>query len=236
MKITKELLEHLQVSSINLKIDNNEILCCLERIEKEKWTFTIPESIKINKNKVYSFHITFSDKEASSKLPGKICDYGENWVTAIPDINTKNTRLKLFLSSLSEMAEKYESFGRRKEERVKIGKEYYKIFGLSSIQQNIFLQGIKMLQPCVVLDASVHGICVITPETPAIKDDENFLVKLSFENPQSTVVLKAHKVYTKLNKTEQKNFLTLCCQLLEPIHYEWKERVINMIQKDSLLK
>ena len=127
------------------------------------------------------------------------------------------------------MERKYESFGRRKEERVKIGKEKAKSFGLASVEQTVFFPASRTEQPCVVLDASVHGVCVITPKTPSTGKEENFCVKISFEKPAQTIVLRAHKVYSKITKTERASFATLSCQLLEPVHVVWKERVIALI-------
>ena len=168
----------------------------------------------------------------TSILSAKLIDSGEDWCEVIPEKENIDSRLALFLS-ISKTEAKYESFGRRKEARVKIGKEKFDDFGLGSLKQTVFLSGAKFLQPCVVLDASVHGICIITQETPAIKNEENISIKLSFQNPEQTVILSAHKVYSRLSKTRTKSFLTLSCQLLEPIHFAWKERVISMIEKQS---
>ncbi len=229
MKITKELLEHLKVKSITLLKDDKNILCFLERVENDLWTFSLSLKIELSTNENVSFQFLFEGEDTSSLLVSTVLDFGEDWINVKP-VSADSTSLKHFLKYLILMEQKYDSFGRRKEERIKIGKENSKLFGLSDIQQEIFLQGVKFIQPCVVLDASVHGICVITPDTPAAKNEENFCVKLQFVKPERTVILKAHKVYSRINKTEQKTFITLSCQLLEPIHFEWRDRVIKMIE------
>lgn len=229
MKITKELLEHFNIVSISLKNNDKNILCFLERIEKNLLTFNVSEELQIKKKRKITFQFTFSDNNTFS-CNTCIIENGIDWITV--KIENENNKLQEIINEISNMESKYENFGRRKEERIKIGKDKVKEFGLSGLEQHLFLQGIKAIQPCVVLDASVHGICIITPETPALKKEDIFCIKLHFENPVQTVILKAHCVYSKLNKTDSKTFNTLCCQLLEPIHFAWKERVIEMINKN----
>ncbi|MBD5448050.1 MAG: hypothetical protein HDR32_10050 [Treponema sp.] len=231
MKITKELLEHLKVMSISLKDNGADILCFLERIEKGLWTFSLPQKIDFRKDSKAAFQISFDRDASPAVLPITVVDSGEDWANVIPTARNVEPRLSAFLKAITGMEEKYESFGRRKEERIRIGKEKAAEFGLSALEQSIFLQGVKCIQPCVVLDASIHGICVITPETPAVRNEENFCIRLGFKKPEQTIILKAHRVYSRLNKTGQKTFMTLSCQLLEPVHFAWKERVIAMLEK-----
>lgn len=229
MKVTKELLEHLKVRSISIIHDGTNRLCFLDRIEKGTFTFSTAQKIGLMKGEKISFQVDFFDE--GGKIEAELTDFGEDWLTVVPETETENTRVKAFLTIIADMEAKYESFGRRKEERVKIGKEKYADFGLSGIEQTVFLPGIKLAQPCVVLDASVHGICVITPRTKAIQEEEIFCIKLNFKNPEQSIILKAHKVYSRQNKTNDKIFCTLSCQLLEPVHFAWKERVIAIIEK-----
>ena len=78
---------------------------------------------------------------------------------------------------------------------------------------------------------SLHGICIITPfYNDFSKKLDNFIIQVSFSNPEQNVLLQAHKVHTKLNHSENKTFATISCQLLEPINYIWKERVIKMLE------
>lgn len=240
MKITKELLEHLKVKSISLKDGGKNTFCFLERVEKGTLTFSLPQRISFDGEKT-EFEVTFGgvhafDRDESCPFTATVKESGEDFVSVEIDEPNDFSRVDAFLKIISRMEEKYETFGRRKEERVKIGKERRSEFGLQKLEQSIFVQGVKTVQPCVVLDASVHGICVITTATPQIRNEENFCIKLSFENPEQTVILKAHKVYSRLTKTESKTFVSFSCQLLEPIHFAWKERVIDMINRSADLQ
>ena len=232
MKITKELLEHLKITDFSIQSGGENVLCFLERIDKGRWTFSITEKLVLSINKKISFLINFYEYEPA-ELTATVIDSDENWCVVIPETDSCSERLREFLLMISKTEEKYESFGRRKEARIKIGKEKSTEFGLSSLKQTLFLSGAKFLQPCVILDASVHGICIITQDSPALKNEENLCIKITFQNPAQTVILKAHKVYSRINKTDVNSFLTLSCQLLEPIHFAWKERVIFMIEKQS---
>lgn len=240
MKITKELLENLKLKTISLKNEKKNILCFLERIEKEILTFSLPQKIEYESN-IIMFEAVFESSVYQTKyeayeFTATLQDYGEDWLNVEVHQENYSGKISDFLNTISEMEKKYETYGRRKENRVKIGKEKSIDFGLSALEQSIFIQSSKFLQPCVVLDASVHGICVITIETPQIKKEETFCIKLSFVTPEQTVILKAHKVYSRITKTDNKTFVTLSCQLLEPIHFAWKERVINMIDKADILR
>lgn len=230
MRITRELLEHLKVQSVTLRNNGADILCFLERIEKGLWTFSLPQKIDFQKGCTAEFQVTFGREDSPAALSASVEDFGEDWCAVIPEEKDCSPALSALLKSISGMEEKYESFGRRKEERVKIGRENAARFGLSSLEQSIFLYGAKLVQQCAVLDASIHGIRIITPETPAVRNEENFCIKLSFRNPGQTVLLKAHRVYSRLNRTGKSAFMTLSCQLLEPIHFAWKERVIAMLE------
>ena len=144
-----------------------------------------------------------------------------------------NKTIMKLLELLSRLDLQDEKYGRRKEPRIKLGKEKSLLFGLSSAEQKLFSKSAKIIQPCAIIDASIHGICVITPyENPAFKNIENFNIHLSFINPEQTVILQAHKVSSKINDTQNKVFSTISCQLLEPINYIWKERIIKMIETD----
>ena len=98
------------------------------------------------------------------------------------------------------------------------------------------MNGIKIQQPCAVVDASIHGICIITPCTDQrMKDCDSFNVMLNFVNPEQAIVLKCHKVHAQLKKTESKIYARISCQLLEPIHFVWKERVIKLLESEKNL-
>ena len=112
---------------------------------------------------------------------------------------------------------------------IAIGKLNAQLFGLQTLEQKI-LTG-ERTHPCVIIDASLHGLCIITPFNNDIsKKLDNFVIQVFFSNPEQNILLQAHKVHTKLKHTENKTFATISCQLLEPINYIWKERVIKMLE------
>ncbi|MBR1640613.1 MAG: hypothetical protein IJ688_14660 [Treponema sp.] len=147
---------------------------------------------------------------------------------------TPNGTMNKLIELLSLLNEREEKYGRRKEPRIKISKENFLQLGLSSIEQKIFSKTAKLIQPCAIVDVSVHGVCLITGfENPAFKNIENFHLQLLFTNPEQTAILQCHKVHSKLNRTENRVFATFSCQLLEPIHYVWKERILKMIENED---
>ena len=68
-----------------------------------------------------------------------------------------------------------------------------------------------------------------------MRDCDSFNVMLNFVNPEQTIVLKCHKVHAQLKKTESKIYARISCQLLEPIHFAWKERVIKLLESEKNL-
>ena len=232
MKVTKEILNNFKVVSISYLSGSKDTLCALDRIEGGAWTLSFAKKPKAKTGSDVRLRFVFDGADGFEETSARVLDSGGDWIK-IRLYDGGGEGISRLATGLVEMEKKIETFGRRKEERIKIGKEKFKNFGLSRIEQSLFFAGIKAVQPCVVLDASVHGICVVTTETPALKREENFSIKLSFDNPLQTVSLKAHKVYSRLTKTESKTFATVSCQLLEPIHFAWKERVIKMIESGS---
>lgn len=172
----------------------------------------------------------------SEKDGEAVIESGEDFCDIEISGSEKKEKTVAFISALEELDEKYTKYGRRKEERVEIGKRNSAKFGLSYPEQTVFINGIKAQQPCAVVDASIHGICIITPcADQRIKDCGNFNVMLNFTNPEQTVVLKCHKVHSQLKKTESKTYARISCQLLEPVHFAWKERVIRMLESGKTL-
>lgn len=233
MNITKELLESLDVVSMSLSNGNEDFLCFLRKIDGNKMEFSILNPERFSAAGKMEFRTTFKKHDAvkvsASEL--EILDSGEDWcvgtVTRFFD-----DEINLFLTRLFEMECRNEKYGRRKEVRISIGKANYAAFGLSSPEQTLFVKGMRFSQPCAVLDASIHGIQVITPirSNGGFRALEDFAIKLSFVNPDETAMLKAHKVHSRLDRAGEKFFATYYCQLLEPIHHVWKERVIKMLE------
>ena len=235
MNITKEILEWLKVSSIAIRKDGADIMSFLTRFTSEIWTLTMLQKHDFLQNEKISVQINFTDGE-SEEFIGTVIESGEDFCDIRISGSEKKEKTAAFISALENLDEKYIKYGRRKEERIEIGKRNSEKFGLSSPEQTVFVNGIKMQQPCAVVDASIHGICIITPCTDQrMKDCDSFNVMLNFVNPEQTIVLKCHKVHAQLKKTESKIYARISCQLLEPIHFAWKERVIKLLESEKNL-
>lgn len=235
MNVTKELLEWLKVSSIAIRKDGADIMSFLARFTSGRWTLTTLQKQDFLQNEQVSVQINFTDGEPE-EFSAAVIESGEDFCDIEISGSEKKEKTAAFISALEELDEKYTKYGRRKEERVEIGKRNAAKFGLSSPEQTVFINGIKAQQPCAVVDASIHGICIITPcADQRINDCGSFNVMLNFTNPEQTVVLKCHKVHSQLKKTESKTYARISCQLLEPVHFAWKERVIKLLESEKNL-
>lgn len=236
MTVSKELLQDLNIFSMTIEAKEQSISCILRKYERGLLQFNLLENIE----KIFSDDVSLiiciqeaDDCFNSESAKLHIVDSGTDFLNAKTEGILSET-IKRLIDQLAFLENQEEKYGRRKEPRIKIGKNNYKNFGLSSAEQKIFSKTAKIIQPCALLDVSVHGICIITPfENPAFKNIENFHLQLSFSNPEQTVILQCHKVHTRLNDTGNRIFSTLSCQLLEPIHYVWKERVLRMIEYEE---
>ena len=233
MTITKELIIDSGIISMNIIKDVLNINCILVNFEKDtlllnysgKEHFNVDDKVTLN-----ILHKGISTIPETSKIELLVMQAGKDYIQA--SIITTDDFFSAFLKKLSFLEYHDEKYGRRKEPRITIGKKNFEAFGLTSVEQKIFSETAKIIQPCAILDVSFHGICIITRfENPAIKNIENFNIHLAFKKPVQTVILMAHKVHSKLNSTEENNvFATFSCQLLEPINYIWKERIIKLLE------
>lgn len=251
MTVSKEMIQDLNIFSMSIQVISksetnsetqqtvNEFPCVLSKFDKGILHFTLLKEKVIYKHDIKNIYIlqvciqesdSLFDSETASL---QIEECGLGWVTA-KMAKKPSATIKHLLNQLSILEVQEEKYGRRKEPRIKIGKEKYINFGLSSAEQKVFSKASKIIQPCAIIDASIHGICIITPfDNPIFKNLDNFCIQLSFTNPEQTVILQCHKVHSKLNNTENRVFSTLSCQLLEPIHYVWKERVMQMLEAED---
>lgn len=230
MNITKELLEHLKISSIIIRKDGEDIMCFLTRCTSAVWTLAILQPHDFALNERVCIQITFSDG-CTESFPAPVLDSGEDFCEVEMSLADVTEKTRQLFSSIRTLDERYIKYGRRKEVRVEIGKRNSALFGLSSPQQTVFISGIKMQQPCVIVDASIHGICIITPYADQrMKDCDRLNVMLNFVRPEQNIVLQCHKVHAQLKKTDSKTYAQISCQLLEPIHFAWKERVIALLE------
>ena len=233
MTITKEFLIDSGIISMNIIKYVFNINCILIKSEKNTLLFNYSGTESFYKNDKVFLNILYKGTSGipeTSKTELLVTEAGRDYIQT--DIITADDFFSEFQKKLSFLEYQDEKYGRRKEPRISVGKNNFEAFGLTSVEQKIFSETARIIQPCAILDVSFHGICIITPfENKAFKNIENFNIHLSFLNPVQTVILMAHKVHSKLKSTEDNNvFATISCQLLEPINYIWKERVIKILE------
>ena len=228
MNVTGEMLKDLGVVSMSLSNGVADYVCFLQKIKGNSLSFSLMTPVEFS-NSTFGLKI-ITNKNTVKSAPIEITEYGVDWCDAtIGEIADEETAA--VFKELKKLEHQDEKYGRRKEERIPIGKENYKLFGLESPEQKLFVRSAQFIQPCAIVDASIHGICIITPFSEAFKEIENFGIKIAFSNPVETALLEAHKVHSRLARTERSVFATVSAQLLEPISHVWKNRVVKMLEK-----
>lgn len=234
MNIIKELLDSLGVVSSVLVSGGTDNMCFISRQSDSQWNLRLqakPENLHEGDRALLIISFTDSVREENEVT---VTELGEDYCSVTIPGNQENRKTLYLVRKFRDLEYKDEQFGHRKETRIAIGKENAAAFSLVKPEQQFYLPTIKNVQPCVIKDASIHGICVITPYVNEIRNSDIFNVVVNFRNPQENVLLKIHKVHIRLNKTSENNIIaTLSCQLLEPIHYAWKERVIALLCKNE---
>lgn len=226
MKINKEILEYLKITSISITKDNRDYICYLINQDNNIWTFNLANpisfenievSIKIN---IDSHLIQFNAKIINCINESNFVDIELPHIEDIYFMHLYNT-----LALLEYQDKKY---GRRQEKRIEIGFDNSKKFGFKTPEQLIIIE--NNIQPCAIIDVSIHGICIITQLNISTRNLSNFLISLSFESPDQRVLLQVHKVHEKIISTKNKKFTQISCQILAPINFIWKDRVIKLLE------
>ena len=229
--VTKEMLDELGVKSFIICASGKDIMCRPVRIKNRRWYIGITAAkgglpgtgeavIRINRNNRIS--------------EGKITvlePYGDDTVLAVePHSDSDDFR------EVIERLSRYESndnFERRKETRIKVGIKNATLFGLASpVQRAVFGRDER---ECVIFDASVHGIQLIMENSRIISGTNIFKAKVSFQEPEQGIVLALNRVYSKVKETPERNYIYISAQILEPVHYVWKDRVIACLADKSNL-
>lgn len=228
MNITKELLLYSKISSLSIPTKDGDLLCYLKKQIENNWIISLASDDKILYDDNVFIQINFSDGYVIKINTILVRQEKEICVLKLPE-KKLDKRFSEIFSNFSSLEYNDKKYGRRKEKRIKIAKTYFKEFGLSSLEQKISFG--NQVFPCVIIDVSIHGICLITPYSPLYaKEFENFLVSMNFVKENSFVTLKVHKVHSCLLKTQNGRYVKLSCQILEPIHFLWREKVISMIK------
>ncbi len=229
MNITKELLNYLGIISISIKTTESDILCFLRKQTEQKWIIHTETELALKEDEIITIQINFRDS-ASAIFKSSIVKKDKEVLTILLPKENTDKKLQNTINEISLLEKNENKFGRRKEERIKLQKSDCKNFMIKSLEQELLLE--KQIFPCAIIDVSIHGICIITQYSPFYtKQLENFRVKISFTDCTSSVVIQCHKVHARLTKTSNKNYITLSCQILEPIHFEWKKHVTTLLER-----
>ena len=226
MKITKDLQNYLGVLSVLIQKDSKDLLCYFERFNDDELTFQIASPMNFVKNELVSLQFNFKDSTENVIVP--VIDFGENFIKVKLD-STSLPNIAKLQKQLNQMILNDEKYGRRKEPRIKLGLSDYKNFSLATKAQVVFSKTFSFMQPCILQDVSMHGVCFITPYINVINKIDTYKIKISFENPISSVIIDAHKVHANIKMDNNKKYAIISCQLLEPIHFVWKEKIISML-------
>lgn len=236
MTISKELLKNEKLVCIDIPTEDldqykGDIIVNLFRQNKEEWYIKPSVKLDLAVNSMVDFSFIFDGHTGNARL--KILEAGEDYYVIKKPDSIEDEYIAKLVYKLNNAEKNDEEYGRRKEPRIKIGVNKYKEFGLGKPEQRIILEAERYTNICALADVSMHGIQIVTPYSVKIKDINNFYIMLNFEEPNQNIIIDVHKVYMKLNKINDNVYANICCQILEPINYIWKERIISLISKNQ---
>lgn len=234
MHISREFLDSLGIASVQISAAGKDALCVLRSYKPNLLELSFQPDTPVRAGEKLSLRI-LSNTGGQQNISGTECmvrEAGNGWCTVVLPENVSGIFAALS-SRLSELEYLDEKYGRRKEPRCEIGKKRFREFGLLSPQQKLFMRDPLFVQPCAILDVSLHGVKIITRfANRRMTQAENFNLRIIFENPCGTVILNCHKVHARIVTSRSGTpFAHLSCQLLEPIPYTWKERCIRLLQR-----
>lgn len=230
MTINKELCNKLQLINSDLLINDREILCYLEKQNKEKWTFHTSTDLDLDKDQK-SIIVKMNYVNYITQFTGTILEAGNDYIVICKPTDSQDPYLKDTIEALDLIEKNDEKYGQRKERRIKIGIKKSKDFGLKSPEQVFVLERERYSGPCAIVDASIHGVQILVPYSSILRNINNFNMLISFENPNQHIILDLHKVNIKLTKNNDKTYANISCQIMEPISYIWKERLIKLLNE-----
>lgn len=234
MHISREFLDSLGIVSVQISASGKDALCVLRSYKSELLELSFQQDAPVRAGGKLSLRILSNTggQQNISETECMVGEAGNGWCSVSLPENASGIFAALS-SRLSEMECLDEKYGRRKEMRCGIGKKMFREFGLSSPQQKLFMRDPLFVQPCAILDVSLHGVKIITKfENRRMTQAEIFSLRVVFENPGEAVVLNCHKVHARVVLSRSGTpFAQLSCQLLEPVHYIWKERCIKLLQR-----
>ena len=55
-------------------------------------------------------------------------------------------------------------------------------------------------------------------------------LKVSFESPSEEIIMSINKVYSHCRTADGRTWAYVSCQIFEPVHFVWRERVLAMLR------
>lgn len=231
MTVTKELNNRIKLINSDILVEQKEKLCYLSKQNLDLWTFTLCEPVEIPDSQK-TVIIKMNYEGYTTTFTGIIRKKGEDFIIVEKPDSVKDPFLEETISVLNQIEINDEKYGQRKEKRVKVGIKNSKKFGLKKPEQTFVIEKERFSGPCAIVDASIHGLQIVTPYGSILKNLNNFNVLISFQEPNQHIIMDLHKVNIKLTKVNEKTFANISCQILEPINYIWKDRVIKMMDQE----
>ena len=238
MKITKELLEYLNISTMTISGSASEDLCVLSKVTGKDWFLNITYPMKYFSEENISLKINFANETEkktsiikSGRIIAPIKELGDNWISIDIEKCRADKEASNVIDTLNKLVFNDEKYGRRKENRYEIGTKNFKNFSMNSAEQMIYLKTAKITLPCAIKDISLHGMCIICPDSIALDRESTIIVRICFNEPEQSTLLTGHKVFIKKISTKSKKYAVISLQLLEPVHFVFRQRLIEYIQK-----
>jgi len=226
MRVTKDILNYLKVSSIYI-IKGNDIHTCIPvEVEKDIWKISTDTSgldgvalVRLRcDGQEYYFKVRILEQTESE-------NFSFTYRVQMNDDREKN----LFLLELANIEGKLRGWDKRKEERFEIGFDEARIrmFRLKGYEQKVIVN--KLTLPCVLNDVSFGGAKLTTVDSRFPKERPVFLY-LSFTEPIEQVFIPAKIRNVSLRELEGQVAATLSLEFEDaPIAY--KQRVADFISR-----
>ena len=231
MTITKELWEQFKITSIVLKEADKDTMCFPKQYAKHIWSLYVPALPCFHYADPATMQITFFDGYIGV-FQVQVLKANNDYCSVMIPKATADRRVQSFIDMLDVHDKRDMQYEKRKESRIIVGKSNSSAFGLVSPQQTLFVHDIYAHQPCAIVDASIHGICIITLHTNNIEDERAMLhIKLHFKLPEQHIILRCQRVHTRRIEPGKNTYAMISCRIVEPIHFIWKERVMHFMEK-----
>ncbi|MBO4704846.1 MAG: hypothetical protein J5647_03815 [Spirochaetaceae bacterium] len=224
MKVTREMTNRLGIRSMTIDTGDGDAACILEKIKEGMWHIRHTQGREYDLDgKTLMFRLGTQKTVEEGTI--RIISGDDGLLVAEPpeggDEITRITR------KLMEY-ETNEKFERRSESRVKVGITGARQFGLDNPQQYV-ISGKDALS-CVLVDVSVHGVQLLMENCRSVESSQIMKLKVSFESPSEEIIMSINKVYSHCRTADGRTWAYVSCQILEPVHFVWRERVLAMLR------